>query len=203
MTIEYSKYDDEYYLVYADDDYPMIDLDDDILSDTKNDGMFTSPWELIQDGYVFPVILSEPLPEKIEIVDYHDLPCTFSYRVIKDVAQRHGMPGVQWFPAYIHHNGQRYNDYVIMHVYKEIECLDRSQSNFDQMTKRSIDLRSIVLNKNVLDAIPLEERLIFLMAEKTSLVYMHKTIVDEILQHNPVGVRFIKSKDWGVREAFG
>ncbi len=55
----------------------------------------------------------------------------------------------------------------------------------------------------MLGSIPLKERLIFLMEEKTSLVYMHKTIVDEILQHNPVGVRFIKSKDWGVREAFG
>ncbi|WP_419812951.1 imm11 family protein [Bacterioplanoides sp.] len=202
MTIEYSQYDEEYYLLYADGNYAMIDIDDEILSETKRDGMFAASWPLIQDGYVYPISLGKPLPKKIEIVDYHDLPRTFSYRVIKDVAQRRDMPGVQWFSAYIHHNGQRYNNYVIMHVFKKLECLDKEKSEYKLRGKR-YQLKKIILDKKSLDAIPLEHRLIFKLKEKTSLIYMHKTIVDEILQHNPVGVRFIKSKDWGVREAFG
>ncbi|WP_419812954.1 hypothetical protein [Bacterioplanoides sp.] len=134
MTTEHSQYDDEYYIVSrggeGSENHPLIDVDWEILSDNKGSGMFSSPWSLIQDGYVFPIRLGQPVPKNPEIVDFHRLPYTFSYRVIKDVAQRRDMPGVQWFPAYIHHDGQRYNDYVIMHAYKEIKCLDKNKSDY-------------------------------------------------------------------------
>jgi hypothetical protein len=204
MSAEYSHYDDEYYILCADnnENYPLTDLDESTLSSNKHGGIFSSSGPIIQDGYVFPVHLGDPIPVNPEIVDYHEQPNVFSYRVIQDVAQRHELPGVQWLPAYIHHKKKRYEDYVIMHTYKEIGCLDRNKSDYKQRGEFRVSIKKIVLDQNVLDSIPLEERLIFLMEEKTSLVFMHESIVAEIMKYDPKGVRFVKSKDWGMGIGF-
>ncbi|MFC3679367.1 imm11 family protein [Bacterioplanoides pacificum] len=198
----YSNYDEEYYLLYSDENSIMVDLDEDLLPDDITGGIFSNPGEIIQDGYVYPLILDKPYKND-EIADFHELPRTFSYRVIKDVALRHTMPGVQWMPAYIHYKGKRYNDHVIMHLFNEISCMDEEKSVFKRVSEFTTIIDKIVLSKEKLDNIPLEDRLIFRLEEKVSLIFMHQIIVDEIMQHNPVGVRFIKSKDWGVSEAFG
>ena len=119
MDTEYSHYDDEYYIVTREnnDNYPLICIDESNLSPLKSGGMFASPGPLIQDGYVFPVKLNEPIPDAPELVDFHRRPYMFSYRVIQDVAQRHKLPGVQWLPACISHKGKTYPDYIIVHIY--------------------------------------------------------------------------------------
>ena len=198
----YSNYDEEYYLLYSDENSIMVDLDEDLLPDDITGGIFSNPGEIIQDGYVYPLLLDEPYKND-EIADFHDLPYTFSYRVIKGVAQRHTLPGVQWMPAYIHYKGKRYNDHVIMHLFNKISCLDEDNSIFKRVSEFTTIIDKIVLSKEKLDNIPLEDRLIFRLEEKKSLIFMHQIIVDEIMQHNPVGIRFVKVKDWGVSEAFG
>jgi hypothetical protein len=204
MTVKYSKYDEEYFIITREniDSYPLVCIDEDELSEYKSGGMFASPGPLIQDGYVYPVKLNEPIPESPELVDFHRRPYMFSYRVIKDVAQRHDMPGVQWLPAYIDHNGTRFNDYVIMHVYKKIKCMDMEYSEYDEYDDDAYDIDKLVLDEKVLGSLDLNERLIFKLKEKTSLIFMHESIVNQIMQHNPKGVRFVKSKDWHVGVGF-
>jgi hypothetical protein len=204
MSTEYSHYDDEYYIVTREgnDNYPLVCIDEESLPPLKSGGMFASPGPLIQDGYVFPVKLNAPIPKNPEIVDFHPRPYMFSYRVIKDVAQRHGMPGVQWLPACIRHEEKEYCDYVIMHTFNKIRCMDMEKSEYDEYDDDAYDIEKLVLNKEILDGIEINDRLIFKLKEKTSLIYMHETIIAKIMKYEPKGVRFIKSKDWGVGTGF-
>jgi hypothetical protein len=198
MHSDYDHYDSEYYILCSEDNenYPLIDLDERILGSNKYGGMFSSPGPLIQDGYIYPIHLGDPIPDTPELVDFHELPRTFSYRVIQDVAQRHDMPGVQWLPAYIHHKDKRYDGYVIMHVFNKIGCMDMKQSEYDEYDDDAYDIDKLVLDKETLDAIPQEQRLIFKLKEKTSLIFMHESIVADIMKHEPKGIRFVKSQDW-------
>jgi hypothetical protein len=198
--MEYSHYDDEYYIISREDNdnHPLVCIDEDRLSELKSGGMFASPGPLIQDGYVFPVKLNAPIPEHPELVDFHRRPYLFSYRVIQDVAQRHDLPDVQWLPAYIHHQDQRYNNYVIMHVFNEIKCMDMNKSEYDEYDDEAYDIDRLVLDEVALDSMPLNDRLIFKLREKTSLIFMHESIVADIMKHEPKGLHFVKSKDWHI-----
>jgi hypothetical protein len=204
MSTEYSHYDDEYYIVTREgnDNYPLVCIDEERLPPLKSGGMFASPGPLIQDGYVFPVKLNAPIPKNLEIVDFHPRPYMFSYRVIQDVAQRYDMPGIQWLPACIRHDGKEYRDYVIMHSFNKIACLDKSKSDFKQRGESRVSIKSLVLDKEALGSIPQKNRLIFKLKEKTSLIFMHQSIVDEIMKHEPKGIRFVKSRDWHIGVGF-
>jgi len=203
MTKEYSHYDDEYYVLLAENNpnYPMTDIDEERYSDWRDTGVFANPFELYNDGYVYPITPCAPIPSNPEFVDYHDSPTIFSLRVIEQVTQM-GIEGTQWFPAYIHYKGERYDDYIIMHTYLEIECMDKEKSSYKQWDEDTFEVKNLVLDETVLDGIPLEERLTFLLEESTSMHLFHQSIVDEIMKHNPKGCKFIKSKDWGVGSAF-
>lgn len=201
--MQYSHYDDEYYLLMRENNsnYPLLKIDEGLYSDWRDSGVFNNPFELYNDGYVYPLIPTDPVPKAPEIVDYHRRPNVFSLRVIEQITQM-GIEGTQWFPAYIHYDGKRYNDYIVMHTHKRIEGFDREKSEFDMWDEDTFDIEKIVLSKSKLDTIPLEERLIFKLKESTSMHYFHKSIVDEIMKHNPKGCVFIKSKDWGIGSAF-
>jgi hypothetical protein len=200
---EYSEYDSDYYLLIPSDTgpYPMVDIDESRYSEWRDLGVFSNPFPLLHDGYVYPVTPCDPIPKNPEFVDYHDQPKMFSLRVIEQVTQL-DISGTQWFPATIFHQDKRYDDYIIMHTYNRVECLDKDKSNFEQWDEDTFDIEKIVLNKSKLDSIPLEDRLIFLMAESTMFKLYHKSIVDEIMKHSPKGCKFIKSKDWGIGSAF-
>ena len=201
--MQYSHYDDEYYLLMRENNsnYPLIKIDEARYSSWRDSGVFENPFALYNDGYLYPLTAANPIPKTPEIVDYHCSPSAFSLRVIEQVTQM-GIEGTQWFPAYIHHDGVSHYDYVIMHTYHEIECMDKEKSSFKQWDEDTFEVKKLVLNETVLDAIPLEERLTFLLEESTSMHLFHKSIVDEIMKHNPKGCVFIKSKDWGIGSAF-
>lgn len=197
------NYNNEYYLIYPSSDSPLIEIDKRFLSNNKSCDLFDSVSELIHDGYSFPITTTDPLLKAAAITDYHDYPRTFSYRVIQDVAQRHEMPGVQWFSAYIMHDNVRYDDFVIMHVHNKISCLDKKKSIYKKRGTFRLSIEKLSLDSTVLDLIELDKRLIFVLEEKKTFLLMHQIIVDDIMKHNPKGIRFVKVKDWGVSEAFG
>jgi hypothetical protein len=201
--MQYSHYDNEYYLLLRENNknYPLLKIDEEKYSQWRDSGIFNSPFELYNDGYVYPLDVMDPVSDTPEFVDYHRRPNVFSLKVIEQVTQM-GIAGTQWFPACINHHGVRYNDYIVMHTYKRIECLDKNYSEFDMWDEDTFDIEKIVLDKSVLDSIDLKDRLIFKLKESSLLHFFHESIVDEIMKHDPKGCRFIKSKDWGVGSAF-
>lgn len=93
MKDKYSHYDDEYYILQAENNpnYPMTDIDENLYSEWRDAGVFANPFPLYNDGYVYPITPCSPIPKKPEFVDYHDEPKLFSLRVIEQVTQLTGV----------------------------------------------------------------------------------------------------------------
>jgi len=76
--------------------------------------------------------------------------------------------------------------------------LDEEKSEFDGKLSsgRWNGIEKMVVNQELMSAVPLEERLIYVGKESSAYVYYHKSIVDLVMSVNPTGVRFISIEEW-------
>lgn len=149
--------------------------------------------------------LAEPVPFAPEMVDHHSLPApVVSQRLMQALAQL-GLPGVQLIPADVPVR-ESVLRYWLVHVYNRLACLDRSQSVFTQSPSGLLllSLDSLVLDEKVLSNIPLEQRLVFVLAESTSVHLFHRSVVDRVMSLTPPpeGLRFIPVPDWNDSAGF-
>jgi len=54
----------------------------------------------------------------------------------------------------------------------------------------------MIIDRELMAKVPLEERLIYVGKESSAYVYYHKSIVDLIMSTNPTGVKFISVGEW-------
>lgn len=54
----------------------------------------------------------------------------------------------------------------------------------------------MVINKEAMAKVPLEDRLMYVSGEDMARVFYHKSIVDAIMSVNPTGVAFIPVEEW-------
>jgi hypothetical protein len=82
--------------------------------------------------------------------------------------------------------------------------LDKENSEIitNRSGKRIFSIESLVLNEEILRWIELENRKIFLLAEKTSVLLVHVTLKQAMLSFNPVGCRFIDAEEWNCNISF-
>ena len=78
--------------------------------------------------------------------------------------------------------------------------MDREKSTFDWDDDLSLanPIEKLVLNEELLNSIPLEERLIFRLEENKVFEIYHKSIVDTIMATNPEGIMFTSVADWHI-----
>lgn len=189
----------EYYLIESDYNYmsPLLRNDD-----YKNSGGTTFLDEMIKIDLKKPIFLvfNSPIPPKPEMTDYLDLECraVFSkkiYDVLKDIE----IKDFQLISAIITGNkGEEYKDYWIANIYKEFSLLDKDKSEYDSIMSDGQwnGVEKMVIDKELMAKIPLEERLIYVSGEDFAYVFYHKSIVDAIMSVNPTGVRFIPVEEW-------
>ncbi|NRB42422.1 MAG: hypothetical protein HRU20_28795 [Pseudomonadales bacterium] len=152
---------------------------------------------------VIQLRLGEPIPPNPVMIDCHSLPDAIISKKIEQVLTPMKIAGTQCLPARITHEDLVYDDYFLLHVFNEVECLDREKAVFTLSRRgRVIDIESLWLNEEVLAEIPLEERLIFLLKESTSTCLVHKSVKDAIESVNPEGVSFFRADQWGSGAAF-
>jgi hypothetical protein len=63
-------------------------------------------------------------------------------------------------------------------------------------------LKKIVLDKEVLSGIPLEERLVYRSKEDSQFKLYHESVVEIIKSVNPTGMRFLNIEDWNPGSLF-
>ena len=139
------------------------------------------------------VCYASPVPPKPELADHHRLTQhapVISER-LKDVLESLNLKEVQFLPAIILDN--RHNEhegFYIVHVYNEIKCLDRENSEWEEgfFDEERADVEKLVLDNEVLDQIPLEERLVFALWEQSTHVLYHQSVVEKILEIAPTGL---------------
>lgn len=151
----------------------------------------------------------EPFPEKTKMGAYHSLPAPVVSKEIKDLLAKFELKNVQFIPAIVHDNkGNDYHDYYILHVYNLIRCVDLEKSEWKPaLTAGNIlTYDKLVFDDMVLDNIRLEERLVFALAEESTSIVFHDTVVDEIIYNleniDNAGFLFCSVAEWDPGVAF-
>ncbi|MBI1425719.1 MAG: hypothetical protein GC149_20010 [Gammaproteobacteria bacterium] len=195
----------EYFVIEStnNNNYPLLEWDDDEdleipLAHSARDGI-PLPVPL---PHPIKLVLGEPIPRKPQMVDFHELPEPVVGKKIKDVLEPLSIDGIQLLPAVVTTDFGVF-DYWYLHVYNEIECMDRDRSisTYSNLGDAS-DIKKLVLAEHELDSIPLDMRLIFVLKESTPTYLFHQSIVDKILAVKPEGVRFFRVDQWSHGSAF-
>jgi len=188
----------DYYLIEADNgNYPRLEVDDD-LDEGCNSNIFSYDEEA-PDGATARVKFG--YAEKgFTMPDYLWCDCRhiFSkkiYDILKDVA----IKDFKLIPTIIRgKKDEEYTDYWATNIFRDFAFLDEEKSEFDGKLSsgRWNGIEKMVIDKELMSAVPLEERLIYAGKESSAYVYYHKSIVDLIMSVNPTGVRFISVEEW-------
>ena len=138
--------------------------------------------------------LGEPVPPQPVMVDHHSLPEPVVSPRLKEALASLQLHGVQWVPADVHVRENDVRRYWLMHMWRELRCMDRKRSVFKAAPSGLFlsSLDRLVLDEALLRAIPLRERLVFLLEEDTIHLF-HHSVVERVLslQPAPEGLRFI------------
>jgi len=149
----------------------------------------------------------ESYPKKPVMVDFHDNGILGAVsKKVYDVLEQMNISKLQLIPAEIKDpkNKTVYKDYHFLHIYNRVECMDKDESifEFDDFANQVEEIEKLVLDKNKLSEIPLNERLVFRLKEEYTFQLFHKSVADAIMAINPEGIRFVKVEDYNVGSAF-
>ncbi len=148
-----------------------------------------------------PIILNiaRPYPKKIEICDYHSSPnAVISSKVVSVLCSFKTIYGIQLLPCSIADNdGNIYENYFLMHIYNNIDCIDYKRSELDIRKKtKSKSIKKLRLNNVALNKINITERMIFRPEGAEHLKIFHKSIVEAIEKTEIVGLKFYNIKEY-------
>lgn len=125
--------------------------------------------------------------------------CVFSDRIKTELVKHTPIKNVEFVPAVIKDNsGKTIENFWIANVYQDIQCFDSKLSKFGGLTSRGRwrRIEKLVLNREELIKIPLENRLAFMAKESSRFELFHKSIVDIIRSLDPKGIRFLPVEEW-------
>lgn len=179
---------EEYFYVKSiGDNYPMLDyLLGDYTEVDKSIALDTTKKRVVK--------FAPPIPSKPEFADLHYLTqhAPIISERLKDVLESFNLKEVQFLPAIIRDDrGNDHDDFFIVHVYNEIKGLDKEKSDWEQSRynkERAKNIEKLVLDNEVLDQIPLEDRLVFALWEQSTNVFYHRSVVEKMLEIVPTGL---------------
>ena len=139
----------------------------------------------------------KPTPRNPQFADYHLLnenAPAISER-LKNVLESLNLKGMQFLPAVIRDkSSMEHSGYYIIHVVNEIQCMDKEKSEWkpsEMKPGKAKHIEKLVLDNEVLDKIPLEERLVFAVWENSLKVCYHYSVVEKLcLVLNTVDTKF-------------
>lgn len=149
--------------------------------------------------------LGEPVPPKPVMVDHHCLPKPVISTRVKEVLEALQLHRVQFVPADVKVSDEDVRRYWLLHVFNEIAALDMERSECEFLSEGVIcSIERLVLSEKVLNALPLQERQVFVLAESLSKCLVHQSVVDRVMALRPAvqGFRFIPVAQWNPSSGF-
>jgi hypothetical protein len=190
----------EYYVVERENnnDYPLFSWDQ-----KENEYGLGVP---VQYTEPLKFRLGDPISPKFELVDYHKAPEPIISFPLAKILEKLDIYGIQLIPAKVRNPKDPFSelhDYCFVHVWNRIACIDQSNSKLIVMKSGMIfSIKKFFMDEAALQKIELKKRLIFELAEKTSILLMHQSIKDAIETINPKGIRFIPATQWNSDSTF-
>lgn len=151
--------------------------------------------------------IRDEVPAAPRFVDYHECEQPVVSARLAEALVPLNIYGVQWFAAQVRNPEAAQSPahaMHYMHVWNRIHCLDQKASQLDLYEDGSIfGINQLVLNEAVLQEFPLEQRLVFELAEKNSVLLVHQAIKKAVEKIHAEGVQFYAVADWNSDVAFG
>ena len=193
------EFDKEYYIVDStnNNNYPLLTV-------TKG-GIYQRKKIYVENPEPMEYRLGSPVPKQPKMVDYHSTPCSVVSQKIHDVLEKLNINGLQMISAIITgKDSELYENYWFLNIYNKLAVLDKEKSKYkwDDFLEVANPIEKLVLSEELLNDIPLEERLIFRLEENTTFEIFHKSVVDAIMETNPEGILFTSVADWSIGTAF-
>jgi hypothetical protein len=171
-----------------------------LLTVTKGGG-YEEDEEYVENPKLMEYRLGKPVPAKPVMVDYHSSPYSVVSKKIYDVLTGLNLKDIQLIPATITgKNDELYENYWFLNIYNNLAVLDREKSKYDwnDFLEVANPIEKLVLSGELLNDIPLEDRLVFRLEENTTFEIFHKSVVDAIMATNPEGIQFTKVEDYHI-----
>ncbi|MCP3165755.1 imm11 family protein [Myxococcus qinghaiensis] len=148
--------------------------------------------------------LGQPVPRHPVMVDHHTLPEPVISERIRNVLEPLSLHRVQFVPADVRVSTGDVRRYWLMHVFNELACIDARRS----LCRRSpsglvmVSLDKLVLDEQMLRAVPEELRRVFVLTESVSTYLFHVSMVEKVLALQPEGFRFVPVNQWNDATGF-
>lgn len=135
--------------------------------------------------------MDSPRQTNPQFADYHSESNPLVSKKFASVLEKFNIQTINIFPAEFTLNGEK-RDYFYIHFNKKIKVIDMEESDvyIDELGM-AVDIDKLVLDEDVLEQIPLEDRLMFSLSENTTVNLIHKSIVEKLKDAGLTGVRFI------------
>lgn len=196
-------YNDEYFFVMRDQSsrFPSLILDD------------------VDNHYSIKMLQARPLecisplhlkfnrpPRKPIMADFHRLnaPTSVVTEKLKIVFESLDLNYIQLLPVLIRDKSDDIIEgYHILKVFNSVECVDMEKSEYETMLSGDIlAFNKLVLDNEKLDQIPLKDRLIINLAEHSTSVLYHISVVERILETAPTGLVVYRVSKWDSEAPF-
>jgi hypothetical protein len=182
----------EYYRVHRDNDDSIP-----ILASDSGNPSYLYDEQPIGDPKLMLFKLGKPVPKKPKMADYLSSPSCIISRKLLDVLDPLKVEGIQLLPAQVRgKNDEIFSDYWAIHIYHNLKCVDTTLSDCVVRNSGLGYVKKLVLDKKVLEKIPLDKRLIFRLGEDPAYQLFHISIVDAIMAVKPEGIRFTNIEEW-------
>jgi hypothetical protein len=182
----------EYYRINRknDDAIPLLDQDDGCPNYLYQENRIANPEPMLFQ-------IGDPIPRRPKMADYHASPSSVISKKIFDVLEPQNIEGIQLLPSIIRgKNDELFHNYWAIHIFKRIKCVDDKLSDCIVKSIRLSRVKKLVLDKKILESIPLNKRLIFRLKEDFAYQLFHVSIVESIMAVNPEGIRFTNIEKW-------
>ncbi len=125
---------------------------------------------------------------------------------VKDDMNNFKIDNFQLYPTIIiDDNGDFYDNFWFFNIFNKINVLNLKRciiDDYDEDDKRH-DIDKYYLDSNKLDAIPEEQRLVFIPEKASGApVFLHQKIVDVFNKHKVDTLKFIKVSEWEMGKQF-
>ncbi|MFV0396155.1 MAG: imm11 family protein [Coprobacillaceae bacterium] len=186
------NYNEEYfYLTREGDNYPLLSY----VTNNFGEGDKVIP---LDEKQMRIVVFTTPEVENPELADFHYIKQHVSIisERLKKVLESQSLKDVQFLPTIVRdYEGNDYTGFYILHVYNTVECMDRERSEWEEDPFSEIEgevgiIGKLVLDSELLEKTPLDQRLVFVAEEERTHLLFHESIVRKILEINPTGLAF-------------
>ena len=192
----------EYFSIFPENNalYPDITASDDVSANYIYEN------NVINNPQIMEFTVKRKGNRKYEIVDYHvQYPYSIISKKIYDGLCKIQIEGAQFIPAVITgKKNERYENYFYLHVYNFLSAMDMEHSvyKWDLRKEYIREINKLYIDRNSLEKIPLEKRLLFRLKENDGEYIFHKSIVDAIIETEPIGVCFGGIEGWSTEDTF-